>query len=166
MAPGTASRDRKNRARKDANLGGKDLIGGVWWARKDLNLGPMDYESTALTAELRALPQLAAGRKRVVSVRVSVGLGDFALLAAVLRTFLLPCPRILTKTGPPPGARCRGVLNAASATGSEEGVYLGTKVVRRKLSDRCLHRFITAGFFSRNCFGSRNYNINSGSRTV
>jgi hypothetical protein len=25
-----------------------------WWARKDLNLGPMDYESTALTAELRA----------------------------------------------------------------------------------------------------------------
>jgi hypothetical protein len=26
----------------------------VWWARKDLNLGPMDYESTALTAELRA----------------------------------------------------------------------------------------------------------------
>jgi hypothetical protein len=29
-------------------------IGG-WWARKDLNLGPMDYESTALTAELRAL---------------------------------------------------------------------------------------------------------------
>ena len=28
-----------------------------WWARKDLNLGPMDYESTALTAELRALRQ-------------------------------------------------------------------------------------------------------------
>jgi hypothetical protein len=26
----------------------------TWWARKDLNLGPMDYESTALTAELRA----------------------------------------------------------------------------------------------------------------
>ena len=29
--------------------------GWLWWARKDLNLGPMDYESTALTAELRAL---------------------------------------------------------------------------------------------------------------
>jgi hypothetical protein len=29
---------------------------GDWWARQDLNLGPMDYESTALTAELRALP--------------------------------------------------------------------------------------------------------------
>jgi hypothetical protein len=29
-------------------------IGDGWWARKDLNLGPMDYESTALTAELRA----------------------------------------------------------------------------------------------------------------
>jgi hypothetical protein len=28
--------------------------GETWWARKDLNLGPMDYESTALTAELRA----------------------------------------------------------------------------------------------------------------
>ena len=27
----------------------------VWWARQDLNLGPTDYESAALTAELRAL---------------------------------------------------------------------------------------------------------------
>ena len=27
---------------------------GAWWALQDLNLGPMDYESTALTAELRA----------------------------------------------------------------------------------------------------------------
>ncbi len=26
----------------------------MWWALQDLNLGPMDYESTALTAELRA----------------------------------------------------------------------------------------------------------------
>ena len=26
----------------------------TWWALQDLNLGPMDYESTALTAELRA----------------------------------------------------------------------------------------------------------------
>ena len=25
-----------------------------WWARQDLNLGPKDYESSALTAELRA----------------------------------------------------------------------------------------------------------------
>jgi hypothetical protein len=25
-----------------------------WWARKDSNLGPTDYESAALTAELRA----------------------------------------------------------------------------------------------------------------
>jgi hypothetical protein len=29
-------------------------VGRCWWARQDLNLGPMDYESTALTAELRA----------------------------------------------------------------------------------------------------------------
>ena len=28
---------------------------GEWWARQDLNLGPTDYESAALTAELRAL---------------------------------------------------------------------------------------------------------------
>ena len=28
-----------------------------WWALQDLNLGPMDYESTALTAELRAQPK-------------------------------------------------------------------------------------------------------------
>jgi hypothetical protein len=37
-------------------------VGGLricdWWARQDLNLGPMDYESTALTAELRALSSL------------------------------------------------------------------------------------------------------------
>jgi hypothetical protein len=31
---------------------------GGWWARQDLNLGPMDYESTALTAVLRARPLL------------------------------------------------------------------------------------------------------------
>ena len=29
-------------------------LGECWWALQDLNLGPMDYESTALTAELRA----------------------------------------------------------------------------------------------------------------
>ena len=29
-------------------------LDGSWWARQDSNLGPMDYESTALTAELRA----------------------------------------------------------------------------------------------------------------
>jgi hypothetical protein len=29
-------------------------FGRLWWARQDSNLGPMDYESTALTAELRA----------------------------------------------------------------------------------------------------------------
>ena len=32
----------------------KHKAGLSWWARQDLNLGPMDYESTALTAELRA----------------------------------------------------------------------------------------------------------------
>ena len=26
----------------------------IWWARSDLNRGPRDYESPALTAELRA----------------------------------------------------------------------------------------------------------------
>src|ERR687888_385880 len=28
--------------------------GGLFWARQDSNLGPTDYESAALTAELRA----------------------------------------------------------------------------------------------------------------
>ena len=27
----------------------------IWWALRDLNPGPRDYESPALTAELRAL---------------------------------------------------------------------------------------------------------------
>jgi hypothetical protein len=27
---------------------------GCWWARRDSNPGPRDYESPALTAELRA----------------------------------------------------------------------------------------------------------------
>ncbi len=31
-----------------------DIFKDSWWARKDLNLGPTDYESAALTAELRA----------------------------------------------------------------------------------------------------------------
>jgi hypothetical protein len=31
----------------------------AWWALQDLNLGPIDYESTALTAELRALSGVA-----------------------------------------------------------------------------------------------------------
>jgi hypothetical protein len=26
----------------------------LWWARQDLNLGPTDYESAALTTELQA----------------------------------------------------------------------------------------------------------------
>ena len=37
----------------------------VWWALKDLNLRPKDYESSALTAELRA--QVAATRSAAVS---------------------------------------------------------------------------------------------------
>jgi hypothetical protein len=31
-----------------------DVWTGFWWARQDLNLGPTDYESAALTAELQA----------------------------------------------------------------------------------------------------------------
>ena len=31
-----------------------DWTNRFWWARQDLNLGPTDYESAALTAELRA----------------------------------------------------------------------------------------------------------------
>ena len=30
------------------------VIQAGWWARQDLNLGPTDYESAALTAELQA----------------------------------------------------------------------------------------------------------------
>ena len=33
----------------------RQFIENKWWARQDLNLGPTDYESAALTAELRAL---------------------------------------------------------------------------------------------------------------
>ena len=31
-----------------------------WWALQDLNLGPTDYESAALTAELRARRRVTA----------------------------------------------------------------------------------------------------------
>ena len=39
-----------------ANLKNSNAAGckGNWWARQDLNLGPTDYESAALTAELQA----------------------------------------------------------------------------------------------------------------
>ena len=40
-----------------------------------------------------------------------------------------------------------------------EGYIFGSKVIRRKLSDCCLHRFITVRSFSRNSFGSRNYHM-------
>jgi hypothetical protein len=30
------------------------FVSEYWWARQDSNLGPTDYESAALTAELRA----------------------------------------------------------------------------------------------------------------
>ena len=45
----------------------RSLIIGHWtleigqWALQDLNLGPTDYESAALTAELRARAGLKAG---------------------------------------------------------------------------------------------------------
>ena len=38
-------------------------IGVYEWAQKDSNLRPMDYESTALTAELRALLYLMFYKK-------------------------------------------------------------------------------------------------------
>ena len=42
-----------------------DAAGLEWWARRDSNPGPRDYESPALTAELRArlgnYPMLLAG---------------------------------------------------------------------------------------------------------
>jgi hypothetical protein len=51
----------------------------VWWARKDLNLGPMDYESTALTAELQAHTFMALGdfialvEKKLKDPKVALG---------------------------------------------------------------------------------------------
>jgi hypothetical protein len=39
-----------------------------WWARQDLNLGPTDYESAALTAELQALQVLTSRYLSIVSI--------------------------------------------------------------------------------------------------
>ena len=36
------------------------------WARQDSNLGPTDYESAALTAELRALPREGTAKIRAL----------------------------------------------------------------------------------------------------
>ena len=46
-----ARNTRKQNTRKKLAL---IMNGMFWWARQDLNLGPTDYESAALTAELRA----------------------------------------------------------------------------------------------------------------
>jgi hypothetical protein len=44
-----------------------------WWARQDLNLGPTDYESAALTAELRArIALIILQRKELEGMRNSV----------------------------------------------------------------------------------------------
>src|SRR5437899_9572067 len=42
----------------------------LWWARQDLNLGPTDYESAALTAELRApcLGSILVHKRRLCSL--------------------------------------------------------------------------------------------------
>jgi hypothetical protein len=37
-----------------AGVEGPEDFRELWWARQDLNLGPTDYESAALTAELQA----------------------------------------------------------------------------------------------------------------
>lgn len=39
---------------------GADWFEEGWWARRDSNPGPRDYESPALTAELRARPSATA----------------------------------------------------------------------------------------------------------
>jgi hypothetical protein len=44
---------RHNRQNTDASEAARTLE-NKWWARQDLNLGPTDYESAALTAELQA----------------------------------------------------------------------------------------------------------------
>ena len=39
---------------RSTDLPGLEAGREIWWALKDLNLRPTDYESAALTAELRA----------------------------------------------------------------------------------------------------------------
>lgn len=41
--------------------------GNEWWARSDLNRGPSDYESPALTAELRAQAAVMVRGKRAAA---------------------------------------------------------------------------------------------------
>src|SRR5262249_22673337 len=58
-----------------------------WWARQDLNLGPMDYESTALTAELRARFDRIVKRTNILlrSCRLRRACSDVLVLVLPLR---------------------------------------------------------------------------------
>ena len=71
---------------------------------------------------------------------------------------ILPTGTLLPTDAAGNGRRMEDIFSSLAAAGSE--------VIRQKLSDGCLHRFIAARSFSRNSFGSRNYHLYSGSRTV
>src|SRR5258708_2945586 len=51
---GKESRQKSRQSRKCRKRKIELSLLECWWARQDLNLGPTDYESAALTAELRA----------------------------------------------------------------------------------------------------------------
>src|SRR5579859_468777 len=68
-----------------------------WWARQDLNLGPTDYESAALTAELRApcLRSFLVHKRQVCSLlfkRVATNRGHRLALDPPLAVNILRLP--------------------------------------------------------------------------
>ena len=52
--PGGVSESRSDEREAPAEIPSEVEGPQGWWALQDLNLGPTDYESAALTAELRA----------------------------------------------------------------------------------------------------------------
>ena len=58
---------------------------GWWWAHSDLNRGPSDYESPALTAELWARPQWGPNRRSPSYREASVQQADSSLDSTVER---------------------------------------------------------------------------------
>src|SRR5436189_432932 len=79
----------------------------IWWALQDLNLGPTDYESAALTAELRARATLSNIECRTAANRWALTTADFPRPALPIHPARKVGPETLERCVQSHGRRCR-----------------------------------------------------------
>src|SRR5947208_11510267 len=97
-----------------SSLGARSWCLGSW-ALQDLNLGPTDYESAALTAELRARATLSNIECRTAANRWALTTADFPRPALPIHPARKVGPETLERCVQGHGRRCRE--HAAEADG-------------------------------------------------